>query len=201
VHSSSAFVIFLKWEPNRQNGVVIRGMKVSCRDLISATHRKADSSPQVKAAHDQTRRREILFPPVVLSVLKERRVKLDFGPELPEHTVLESIIPGVVSSHEVGIGCWEADPECTLQVEVAEALSIRDGRGNHRVQGSVLVVSGRQAPAEKCRKDIASMLLVCRKQPVFDKECNVAESIACRGIEGNRVLGTPNLGIVIDGIS
>src|SRR5581483_2738523 len=59
---------------------------------------------------------------------------------------------------------------------------IRDSWGNHRVWSSVLVVTGREAPAEKRGKDVATMLFICREQSVLDEECNIPESIARRGV-------------------
>jgi len=62
---------YLERKSNRQNAVVITCMKVSRGDLISAAHGKADSSPQAKATHYQTRCHEICFLAIILSILKE----------------------------------------------------------------------------------------------------------------------------------
>jgi hypothetical protein len=58
-------------EADRQNRIVIAGMEVRRGDLVSAPDRKADSSPQTKASHDQPRCHEILLVAVVLSILRE----------------------------------------------------------------------------------------------------------------------------------
>jgi len=63
---------------------VIRGVEVCCGDLVSAPKRKSDSSPQMKAPQDEAGRYKILLLAIVLSVLKECRVELDFRPEFPK---------------------------------------------------------------------------------------------------------------------
>jgi hypothetical protein len=73
-------------------------MKAGRRDLISATKGKSDSPPETKPSQDQTGCHEILLLAVVLSILKECGVELYLRPELPEYSVLEGIIPRVVSS-------------------------------------------------------------------------------------------------------
>src|ERR1700680_4337944 len=73
---------------DRQTCVVIGGMKVSGSDLVPAAERKAHSLPKVKAPDEQTRSHKVLLLAIILSVLKECRVELDFRPELPKYAVL-----------------------------------------------------------------------------------------------------------------
>jgi hypothetical protein len=93
-------------------------VEVSCGDLEAASRSEADSAPQAKASEEKTGSHEILLLGVVLSVLKEGRVQLDLGPDLPEYAVLEGVIPGVGPSDEVGVGRREADAKRALQIEV-----------------------------------------------------------------------------------
>src|SRR6267154_1611758 len=46
------------------------------------------------------------------------------------------------------------------------------------MQRSVLVVAGREAPAQERSENVIAVLFVFREQPIFDQECNVAKSVA-----------------------
>ena len=105
-------------------------MEVRGSDLVSATKCESDPSPQMEPPHNQPWRHKILLLAVVASILEECRVELDFRPELPKYAVLKSVIPRVVSSQKVSIRGGKTDPECALQIEVAEDFTVSDGRRN-----------------------------------------------------------------------
>src|SRR5580704_18522960 len=135
-------------------------MKMGGSDLVSPTDRKPDSPPKAKASHDQPRSDKVLLLTVVLPILKECRVELNLRPELPKYPVLESVIPDVGSSDNVGISNWKPNPEGTLEVEVPQSFSVGDRRRNHRVRRSIFVVPRRQAPTQERRKNVVTVLLV-----------------------------------------
>src|SRR5271165_7452547 len=88
-----------EWESDRQDSVVIRGVKVRCRDLVSASDCEANSFPQVQSPYHQTGRGKVLFLAITRSVLKKCRVHLHFRPELAKKAVLKRVVPSVRSSH------------------------------------------------------------------------------------------------------
>ena len=93
---------------------MIRRVEVRGRDLEAAAKRESYPPPQTKPSQHQSRRDEILFLPVVLPILKERRVEFDFRPDPPEHPVLKRVVPGVGASDDIGIRGRQPDPERPL---------------------------------------------------------------------------------------
>ena len=77
---------------------MIRGVKVRCRDLVSASDCEADSFPQVQSPYYQTGRGKVLLLAIILSILKKCRVHLYFRPELAKEAVLKRVVPSVYSS-------------------------------------------------------------------------------------------------------
>ena len=61
---------------------MIRGVKVRCRDLVSASDCQANSFPQVQSPYHHAGRGKVLFLAIIRSVLKKCRVHFHFRPEL-----------------------------------------------------------------------------------------------------------------------
>ena len=112
-------------------------MELGCCDLVPAAHRKPDSADQVKASHDQSRRHEVLLPPIVLPILKERGIEFDLRPEFAKHAVLERIVPRDSPSQSARVGSRKSDPERALHIEVAKPFAVSNRRRNHRMQRAI----------------------------------------------------------------
>ena len=72
---------------------MIGSMEMSGGDLVSAADGKTDSLPEMKASDDQPWGHKVLFLSIVGTVLNERGVKFNFGPEFTEHAILEGVVP------------------------------------------------------------------------------------------------------------
>src|SRR5258708_15134222 len=103
-------------------------------NLVATTDAEAQSLSHVKSADDEPGSNEILFPAIVLAILKKSRVKFNFRPQLPQDPILKSIVQQVVSPNQVRIGDWQGHSEGTLYIEVAEAFSVGDGRSDDLLQ-------------------------------------------------------------------
>ena len=66
------FPVFLEREADRQNCIVIRGMKVRRGDLISAADCEAQSLPNVESPYDESGSYKVLLLAIVLAILKKR---------------------------------------------------------------------------------------------------------------------------------
>ena len=126
-------------ESNRQDRIVIAGVKAGGRDLVPAAHSEAESLPQVKPSHHQARCYEVLFLAVVLAVLEKRRVELELRPELAKDVVLKGIVPGASAANQISIRNRQANSKRALRVEVAEPFAICDRRRNDSVQSAVCI--------------------------------------------------------------
>jgi len=91
-------------EADRQNRVVIGGMKVSRSDLVPPADRETHSLPKVKPPDDQTRGHKVLFHAIMGALLKKRRIELDLGPEFATNPVLEGIVPSVGATYKIRVG-------------------------------------------------------------------------------------------------
>ena len=58
-------------QPDREDHVVVRGMKAGRRDLVSATKSKTESFSNVQPPDNQSRRNKVLLHPVSRALLEE----------------------------------------------------------------------------------------------------------------------------------
>jgi hypothetical protein len=58
----------------------------------------------VKASQDKARSHEVLFHAIVLAILKECGIELNFRPEFAENAILQGIVQEITSPDEVRIG-------------------------------------------------------------------------------------------------
>ena len=171
----------MKREADGKDPVVVVAVELSRCDLEAAADRHANSFRQHESSGHNSRSDIVQRLSGVLSILIVRGVEFDLRPELLHHAVLQGVIPEVVPPIDKFVGRGILDTEGSLDIEVAVALAIRNGRRNRRRIGprhlAVRIGSGGDAPAQKRRQDVIPVLFVSGEDAVLDQECNIARPV------------------------